>query len=256
MHLFEAVHIGFWFSHSLRVTCVNFFSFLKDVHLTKRYKTIPTVIVAAHHLSSDRNLKPIHNGITTWVEVNRWRLFSVVLSVNPQSVNECSLINVWLLILSLHFSCYFPRFSIFIAIILILEAIELIVFFQYYFKKSFRNKPKFNFEPWRCLRVISHGDFQSLKLLLQLKHMTTFRSNFLLFCFRCVCLFVSKYINKTGFRVCLKELYEKKYDPLSVLYAVLSGKVSSYCAFQFHANSTQTTVFRCWKWIVGVSCGW
>ena len=71
LHLFEAVHIGFWFSHSLRVTCVNFFSFLKDVHLTKRYKNVPTVIVAAHHLSSDGNLKPIHNGITTWVEVNR-----------------------------------------------------------------------------------------------------------------------------------------------------------------------------------------
>ena len=71
--------------------------------------------------------------------------------------------------------------------------------------------------------------------------MSAFRSNFLLFCFLCVCLivclFVSKYINKTGFRVCLKELYEKKYDPLSVIYAVLSGKVSSYCAFQFHENS-------------------
>ena len=58
--------------HNLTIPSVNFFSFfLKDVHFTKRYKNTPTVIVAAHHLSSDGNLKPIHNGITTWVEVNR-----------------------------------------------------------------------------------------------------------------------------------------------------------------------------------------
>ncbi|XP_022809824.1 uncharacterized protein LOC111346825, partial [Stylophora pistillata] len=33
-----------------------------------------------------------------------------------------------------------------------------------------------------------------------------------------------EYINETGFRVCLKELYETKYDPLSVSYTVLSGE--------------------------------
>ncbi|KAL9961058.1 hypothetical protein ACROYT_G029938 [Oculina patagonica] len=31
-----------------------------------------------------------------------------------------------------------------------------------------------------------------------------------------------EYINKTGVRVCLKELYETKYDPLSISYTVLS----------------------------------
>ena len=36
--------------------------------------------------------------------------------------------------------------------------------------------------------------------------------------------FCFQYINQTGFRVCLKELYETKYDPLSVTYTVLSGK--------------------------------
>ena len=39
----------------------------------------------------------------------------------------------------------------------------------------------------------------------------------------CVFLFF-QYINTTGARVCLKELYESKYDPLSVSYTVLSGK--------------------------------
>ena len=36
--------------------------------------------------------------------------------------------------------------------------------------------------------------------------------------------FTLQYINTTGARVCLKELYESKYDPLSVSYTVLSGK--------------------------------
>ena len=36
-----------------------------------------------------------------------------------------------------------------------------------------------------------------------------------------------QYINKTGFRACVKELYEAKYDTLSVTYTVLSGKSST-----------------------------
>ena len=32
-----------------------------------------------------------------------------------------------------------------------------------------------------------------------------------------------QYINETGVRVCLKELYDTKYDPLSISYTVLSG---------------------------------
>ena len=36
--------------------------------------------------------------------------------------------------------------------------------------------------------------------------------------------FFFQYLNTTGARVCLKELYESKYDPLSVSYTVLSGK--------------------------------
>ena len=35
---------------------------------------------------------------------------------------------------------------------------------------------------------------------------------------------IFQYINTTGARVCLKELYESKYDPLSVSYTVFSGK--------------------------------
>ena len=33
-----------------------------------------------------------------------------------------------------------------------------------------------------------------------------------------------QYISRKGFRVCVKELYEAKYDPLTISYIVLSGK--------------------------------
>ena len=52
--------------------------------------------------------------------------------------------------------------------------------------------------------------FHIINLLVWMHSVTEF------FCFQ--------YINQTGFRVCLKELYETKYDPLSVTYTVLSGK--------------------------------
>ena len=43
-------------------------------------------------------------------------------------------------------------------------------------------------------------------------------------CTLIVTYLIFQYINTTGARVCLKELYESKYDPLSVSYTVLSGK--------------------------------
>ena len=36
--------------------------------------------------------------------------------------------------------------------------------------------------------------------------------------------FFCQYINKTGFRACVKELFAQKHDPLSVSYAVLPGE--------------------------------
>ena len=32
-------------------------------------------------------------------------------------------------------------------------------------------------------------------------------------------------MNASGFRACVKELYETRYDPLSVSYAVLTGQL-------------------------------
>ena len=36
--------------------------------------------------------------------------------------------------------------------------------------------------------------------------------------------FLFQYINKTGFRACVKELFVQQHDPLSVSYAVLPGE--------------------------------
>ena len=35
-------------------------------------------------------------------------------------------------------------------------------------------------------------------------------------------------MNTSGFRACVKELYETRYDPLSVSYAVLTGQFLSF----------------------------
>ena len=36
--------------------------------------------------------------------------------------------------------------------------------------------------------------------------------------------FLCQYINKTGFRACVKELFVQQHDPLSVSYAILPGE--------------------------------
>ena len=43
--------------------------FMQDVHFTIRYNSTPNVFVSANHSSGGKNLKPMHNGITAWVEV-------------------------------------------------------------------------------------------------------------------------------------------------------------------------------------------
>ncbi|CAH3133122.1 unnamed protein product [Porites lobata] len=60
-----------------------------------------------------------------------------------------------------------------------------------------------------------------------------------------------EYINTTGARLCTKELYDSKYDPLSVSYTVLSGicqpgwsYFSGYCYF---------TSRTCGSWLTAVS---
>ena len=43
-----------------------------------------------------------------------------------------------------------------------------------------------------------------------------------LFCFD-IFEFVVQNMNTSGFRACVKEFYETRYDPVSVSYAVLTG---------------------------------
>ena len=49
---------------------------------------------------------------------------------------------------------------------------------------------------------------------------TAFSSQF----FLTTASFLCQYINKTGFRACVKELFVQQHDPLSVSYAVLPGE--------------------------------
>ncbi|XP_022808410.1 uncharacterized protein LOC111345401 [Stylophora pistillata] len=64
-----------------------------------------------------------------------------------------------------------------------------------------------------------------------------------------------EYINKTGFRVCFKELYETKYDPLSITYTVMSeicqpgwDYFNGYCYFtSLSCSSWPTAETKCAK---------
>ena len=67
------------------------------------------------------------------------------------------------------------------------------------------------------------------------------------------CSFFLQYINNTGFRVCCKELYEAKYDPLSISYMVLSGGffvgICNLECFLFKNNASELNTH------IAVDCG-
>ena len=46
-----------------------------------------------------------------------------------------------------------------------------------------------------------------------------------------ISIFYLQNMNATGFRACLKELYETRYDPVSVSYVVLAGQLARNVAF-------------------------
>ncbi|CAH3179090.1 unnamed protein product [Porites evermanni] len=60
-----------------------------------------------------------------------------------------------------------------------------------------------------------------------------------------------EYINTTGARVYLKELYESKYDPLSVSYTVLSGFCQS--GWSYFIGYCYFTSRTCGSWITAIS---
>ena len=43
--------------------------FSKDVNFRNFYNGTPSVFVSADHSSKGKNLSPVHNGITAWIEV-------------------------------------------------------------------------------------------------------------------------------------------------------------------------------------------
>ncbi|XP_073231335.1 uncharacterized protein [Porites lutea] len=60
-----------------------------------------------------------------------------------------------------------------------------------------------------------------------------------------------EYINTTGTRVCLKELYESKYDPLSIQYMVLSDICKP--GWSYYGGSCYITSQACATWLTAVS---
>ena len=49
-------------------------------------------------------------------------------------------------------------------------------------------------------------------------------------------------MNASGFRVCVKELYETRYDPVAVNYAVLTGKKFNNTSKWFRATDLERRI--------------
>ena len=45
--------------------------------------------------------------------------------------------------------------------------------------------------------------------------------------------FSLQYVNETGFRACMKELFVNQHDPLSISYAVMPGKITKRDHFNY-----------------------
>lgn len=47
----------------------SFLFFFKDVNFRNLYNETPNVFVSADHSSKGKNISPVHNAITAWIEV-------------------------------------------------------------------------------------------------------------------------------------------------------------------------------------------
>lgn len=50
----------------------------------------------------------------------------------------------------------------------------------------------------------------------------------------CTSSFSLQYINRTGFRACVKELFVNQHDPLSVSYAIMPGRIEKKDHFDLY----------------------
>ena len=62
------IYLGFCIFY-YHILISSFFCCFQDIHFSKVYQTAPNVFVSANHSSTGKNLDPMHNSITAWVEV-------------------------------------------------------------------------------------------------------------------------------------------------------------------------------------------
>lgn len=117
------------------------------VLFTKSYNSTPSVLVTANHHTDNGNSAPVHNGITTWIEV-------------------------------------------------------IFIFFLHFQNIQF---------------LFTSGEVNETCLSTNVLHLLIYNEWNVYF----------QNMNSTGFRACLKELYETRYEPVSLGYAVLTGQLDS-----------------------------
>ena len=196
------------------------------------------MFVSANHSSSGGNRQPVHNGITAWVEVILFlHFFRHFHSSNIfDTPVEPNLVYLKEFLVSSNF------FSVSVNAELVSYPFTSVIFHQIECGKnrkiqdgvSKRAEVRIDISiscwteswgiPTRCkwLRFF-------FRRLNNISEYHRERCENYLFDFtwedHWLFLFYSflQYINTTGVRVCLKELYDTKYDPLSISYTVLSG---------------------------------
>ena len=68
--------------------CISYFHILislfcfcfQDIHFSEVYRNAPNVFVSAKHFSTGKNLDPMHNSITAWVEVRNLCLCNILFA--------------------------------------------------------------------------------------------------------------------------------------------------------------------------------
>ena len=76
---------------------------LQFVQFARSYNITPSVLISANHsTTASGNLAPVHNGITTWIEVKHYALLfktihkiDAFLNSSPRGEVQCYICAVW-----------------------------------------------------------------------------------------------------------------------------------------------------------------
>ncbi|KAL9984804.1 hypothetical protein ACROYT_G007139 [Oculina patagonica] len=186
----------------------------------KKFKSVPTVLVSAEH--ERRGVK--HDASSVWVEDLTTTSFKICIRELQNFDGTHQSIHVdWMAFEELHRPLFREHGSI-------------------YFANGNRPSKEFNFAFCEDVVFIKHYN-DSPAVLVSANHSTN--GGNLNPAYNSISAWV-EYINKTGFRACVKELFVNQHDPLSVSYAVMPDVCEP--GWSFYNGSCYFTSETCETW--------